>query len=65
MESRIIIKAKDVQNLYGCTEKTARIKINDAKEDLKKEPKQPLTIKEFAQHQGLKEEEIRNYLHIK
>ncbi len=64
-ETRIIIKAKDVQTLYGCSEKTARNKINDAKEDLHKKPEQPLTIKEFAKHQGIPEKDIKDHLHIK
>ena len=59
---RICIYPKDVQNITGKKERTARKLISDIRQRLGKKNRDFVTIYEFCQHTGLKEVEVFKFL---
>lgn len=62
--SRINIIAKDVVQLYNCSESTARRKILAVRDSLAKKEKQTITIKDFCNVYGLDYSETLQYLEL-
>jgi hypothetical protein len=60
--ARIVIYAKDVQNITGRRERTARRILAQIRNRFDKQPHEFVTVKEFCQFTGIKEEEISKYL---
>jgi len=59
---RIIIYPKDVQNITGKKDKTARRLINKIKQQLCKPEDGLVTVKEFCQFTGIAEVEVQRFL---
>ena len=59
---RIVIYAKDISNITGKKERTARKIIADIRRKYNKKPGDFITIYEFCDHTGLKEEKVRQFL---
>ncbi|MBK3519931.1 hypothetical protein [Carboxylicivirga marina] len=60
--SRLCVYPKDVQRITGKSEKSSRRLLHSIKETLGKKEHQFITLDEFAQHTGIKEELIKQYL---
>ena len=60
--SRLIIYAKDVQNITGRRPRTARRLLEKIRIYYKKPPGSFITIKEFSEYTGIGVEEIRPFL---
>lgn len=61
---RIAIVAKDIVQLYGCSESTARRKLQLVRDTLAKTEKQTITIKDFCTVYGLDYVETLQYLDL-
>lgn len=59
MSQRIYFYAKDFMTLTGKNERTAYTFLKTLKDALGKKPEQPITIKEYADYEGISEAEIR------
>ena len=59
---RIVIYAKDVENITGRKERTARKILQSIREKLGKEKWEFITIKEFCQHTGIQEADVKNHM---
>lgn len=59
---RICINTTDVMFITGKSDRQARNIINDIKDHLGKAKHQVVTIKEFCEYLGFKEEEIKSYI---
>ena len=59
---RICIYPKDIQLITGRSERYGRKLLNDIRAYFDKEPHQFITIEEFAEYSGIKEESINEYL---
>jgi len=59
---RIVIYAKDVENITGRKERTARKILQSIREKLGKEKNGFVTIGEFCEHTGIKEAEVKNHM---
>ncbi len=59
---RICITTTDVMYITGKSERQARNIINDVKDHLRKSKHQVVTIKEFCEYMGIKEEEINHFI---
>lgn len=62
--NRLVIYPKDIQILTGRSERFGRLLIAEIKEHLLKHKRQLVTIKEFCDYTGLKENEVRKSLEI-
>jgi hypothetical protein len=60
--NRICVYPKDVQNITGKRERTARKLISDIRQRLGKKKNEFVTIQEFCQHTGLKEADVARFL---
>jgi hypothetical protein len=60
--NRIVIYPRDVQNITGCRERTARHILQQIRIANNKSPDHFVTITEFCAFRGLKEEEVRQFL---
>ncbi|KAA2239107.1 hypothetical protein F0L74_23130 [Chitinophaga agrisoli] len=60
--NRIVIYARDVENITGRKGRTARLLLQRIRKIYGKKPGQFVTITEFCQFAGLKEEEITCFL---
>ncbi len=60
--NRIVIYAKDVMNITGRKERTARKLLARIKRILKKDKDAFVSVEEFCQHTGLKEEKVIPFL---
>ncbi len=60
--TRIAIYPKDIQNILGRSESTARRIYLSIKDALGKKKDQPVTVKEFCIHLNIKEEEVTSLL---
>jgi hypothetical protein len=60
--SRIVIYPRDVQNITGCRERTARHILQQIRIANNKSPDHFVTIAEFCAFRGLKEEDVRQFL---
>lgn len=59
---RIIIFTQDVKNITGKSARTARNLLRDIRQSLNKDKNQFITIKEFCQYTGLKEEDVGKFI---
>ena len=59
---RICINTTDVMFITGKSERQSRNIINDIKDHFGKAKHQVITIKEFCEYLGFKEEEIKSYI---
>ncbi|MBC7934578.1 MAG: hypothetical protein H7Y86_04350 [Rhizobacter sp.] len=59
---RIVIYAKDVENITGRKERTARKILQSIREKLGKERWEFISIKEFCEHTGLNEDDVKNQM---
>jgi len=59
---RIVIYAKDVENITGRKERTARKILQEIREKLGKQKWEFITIREFCEHTGIKEEDVKNQM---
>ncbi|MEZ4802290.1 MAG: hypothetical protein R2797_05920 [Gelidibacter sp.] len=59
---RACIFPKDIHCITGRSERYGRKLLNDIREHFGKEPHQFITIEEFAEYSGIKEEIIIQYL---
>jgi len=62
--NRIVIHSRDVQNITGCRERTARHILQQIRVANNKSPEQFVTIAEFCAYKGLKEEDVREFLFL-
>jgi len=60
--NRIVIYPKDVQNITGKKERTARKLISDIRESLGKRKNDFVTVDEFCAFTGLKLEQVNKFL---
>jgi len=60
--NRICVYPKDVQNITGKRERTARKLISDIRQSLGKKKNEFVTIQEFCKHTGLKEADVTRFL---
>jgi hypothetical protein len=59
--NRICIYPKDIQNITGNKDRTARKILFDLKRKLGKKKNELVTVQEFCAHAGLKEEEVMKF----
>jgi hypothetical protein len=59
---RIVIYAKDVQNITGRKERTARRILAQIRIHFNKQPTEFVTVQEFCLFTGLLEEEVRKFI---
>lgn len=59
---RICIYPKDVQNITGRKEKTARRLLNKIKNKLGKPKEGFVTVQEFCEYTGITEEEVARFM---
>nr|BFF38531.1 hypothetical protein BACY1_03360 [Tenacibaculum mesophilum] len=59
---RACIYPKDIQRITGRSERYGRKLLQDIKDFFGKESYQFITIKEFAEYSGIKEEIIKQYI---
>ncbi|MCU7549267.1 hypothetical protein OCK74_09075 [Chitinophagaceae bacterium LB-8] len=60
--TRIVIYAKDISNITGRKERTARKIIAQIRRRYNKKPGDLITIYEFCEHTNLNEERVRQFL---
>jgi len=60
--SRIVIYAKDIENITGRSERTARQLLQRIRKANGKKKEEFVTVKEFCQFTGLKTEEVAIFL---
>ena len=60
--NRIVIYPKDVQNITGKKERTARKLISDIRQSLGKSKNEFVTIDDFCSYTGLKNEQVVDFL---
>ena len=60
--NRIAIYAKDIQNITGRSERTARKMLATIRKKLNKQNGEFITIEEFCRYAGFKVEQITNFL---
>jgi hypothetical protein len=59
---RICIYPKDVQNITGRKEKTARRMLNKIKSKLGKSKEEFITVQEFCKFTGITEDEVARFM---
>lgn len=59
---RIVIYAKDVMNITGRKERTARKLLSQIRKRHQKKPTEFITVEEFCSYTGIKEEKIWPFL---
>lgn len=62
LPKRIVIYARDVQNIIGKSERTARSVLQKIRKHFNKNNDQYITISEFCQYTGLKENEVEKFM---
>jgi len=62
MPKRIVIYAKDVENITGKKTKAARKLLHRIREQNQKQKDSFVTVKEFCRFTGLGEDEVREFL---
>lgn len=60
--NRIVIYSKDVQNITGKRERTARKLLSDIRKKLGKLKSEFITVDEFCSHTGLKKDQVQEFL---
>ncbi|MEI3800373.1 hypothetical protein SAMN05660461_5317 [Chitinophaga ginsengisegetis] len=59
---RMVIYARDIENITGRSERTARLMLQRIRETFGKNQGQFISVSEFCQYTGLKEEEVNRFL---
>jgi len=59
---RIVIYAKDIQNITGRRERTARRILSQIRTHYRKKPNEFVTVKEFCEFTGIEVTEVSKYL---
>ena len=59
---RVVIYTSDVQHITGKSERTARLILQKIRKHYSKHHDQYVSIREFCQYTGLKEEEVEKFL---
>ena len=62
MPRRIVIYAKDVENITGRKSRASRMLLQRIREKLGKEPNAFVTVKEFCEFTGIAEAEVKDFL---
>lgn len=60
--NRIVIYAKDIQNITGRSERTARKMLTEIRKRCNKSRGEFITIEEFCLHTGFKEKQVVEFL---
>lgn len=60
--NRIVIFARDVENVTGRSERTARLLLQRIRKAFDKKPGQFVTVAEFCEFTGLREDEVNRFL---
>ena len=58
----MVIYTKDIQNMFGKSDRSARILMQKLRKMFGKSPWQYVSVTEFCEYTGLNEEEVRDYL---
>ena len=61
--ARIIIYPKDIQRITGKSERYGRLLIKKIKDHFQKDDHQFVSIEEFCDYTGLKEEQVGQYIY--
>lgn len=61
---RIIIYTRDVENITGKSERAARRLLKKIRQHLNKNDTQLITVSEFCQYTGLKEEDVERFMRL-
>jgi hypothetical protein len=59
---RIVIYAKDIMNITGCSSRTARRKLAEIRKKFNKPKQAYISIEEFCAFTGLREERVAAFL---
>ena len=59
---RIVIFARDIQNITGRSERASRLLMQKIRQALGKKPGQFVSVAEFCRFTGLNEEEVHGFL---
>lgn len=62
LPARIVVYPKDVENITGRRERSARKLLQNIRQALGKQPHEFITVQEFSAFTGIKEDLIRDYL---
>jgi hypothetical protein len=62
MPGRIVIYAKDVENITGRKQRASRKLLQNIREKYGKQPGDFVTVREFCLHTGIAEDEVRDFL---
>jgi len=62
LPNRIVIYAKDIMNITGRRERTARLLLARIRKKYKKKKGEFVTVQEFSEYTGLKEEAVAAFL---
>ena len=62
MKKRICIYPKDIAIITGKTERHGRSLLNRIKKHFNKKPHQVVSVSEFCDYMGLKQEEVQSFL---
>ena len=60
--NRLCIYTKDIQNITGKKERTARKLLSDLRQKLGKQKNELVSIEDFCSYTGLKEEHVTKFL---
>lgn len=60
--NRIVIFARDVENMTGRSERTARLLLARIRKSFGKKPGQFITVSEFCEFTGMREDEVNRFL---
>ena len=60
--NRVVIYSKDIQNITGRSQRTARKMMSVLRKKYKKNKGDFITIDEFCQHTGIKKEQVNIFL---
>lgn len=60
--NRMVIFARDIQNITGRSERTSRLLLQKIRHTLGKKPGQYISVVEFCRFTGLSEEEVHGFL---
>ena len=64
LPKRIVVHSKDVENITGRGKRTAQAILQKIKKFYNKEKSKYITIQEFCEFMGLKEDHVRQFLTV-
>lgn len=62
LPGRIFMRLQDLENMFGCSERTAMRKMSDIRKALGKESRAPITVYDFCKVTGMEVEEVLHYI---